>query len=450
MLFFQILFLIFFAAFGKYDVKDVPGRQKMVASESAVVKYPIFEDIHTIIFVGFGFLVTFLKRYGFSAISTNILLASFTMQWALIIRGIVFNDWNMSFTTSIESIIGADLTVAVILITMGVVVGKLSPAQYIVMAAIETPISIMIEYIVKSVFKINDLGGSMVVHAFGAYFGMGLSKAISKKRQREHDNDGSAYHTDMFSMIGTVFLWVYWPSFNAAFTVTTDARHRAIVNTVLALAASTVTTFLASQLFDKERRFTMKHIANATLSGGVAVAATAGVILEPFHALLIGVVAAFVSVAGFKFITPKLAQKVGIHDTRGVHNVHGLPAIVGAIFSIIFVLAYDEKIYGQDLYTFYPGMMKNTRTGEEGFTTTTQALYQLISLAIIIVGSIVTGFITGMLLKIKVWDQVLEAENFADGDYYHVPPDFDFTSKIVSTINKVELNEYHPLMHKEV
>jgi len=41
------------------------------------------------IFIGFGFLMTFLKRYGFSAVSINLLLASFVLQWAFIVRGFI-------------------------------------------------------------------------------------------------------------------------------------------------------------------------------------------------------------------------------------------------------------------------------------------------------------------------------------------------------------------------
>jgi ammonium transporter Rh len=41
------------------------------------------------IFIGFGFLMTFLKRYGFSAVSVNLLVAAFVLQWAYIVRGII-------------------------------------------------------------------------------------------------------------------------------------------------------------------------------------------------------------------------------------------------------------------------------------------------------------------------------------------------------------------------
>ena len=52
-------------------------------------------------------------------------------------------------------------------------------------------------------------------------------------------------------MIGALFLWIYWPSFNAAVASPEDARHRALLNTYLSLIACTITTFLFSQLIHK-------------------------------------------------------------------------------------------------------------------------------------------------------------------------------------------------------
>lgn len=46
-----------------------------------------FQDVHVMIFVGFGFLMTFLKRYGFGAVGFNFLLAAFGIQWALLMQG---------------------------------------------------------------------------------------------------------------------------------------------------------------------------------------------------------------------------------------------------------------------------------------------------------------------------------------------------------------------------
>ena len=50
---------------------------------------------------------------------------------------------------------------------------------------------------------------------FGAYFGLAVAKMLNH-RDLENENESSTYNSDLFSMIGTIFLWIYWPSFNSA------------------------------------------------------------------------------------------------------------------------------------------------------------------------------------------------------------------------------------------
>ena len=49
----------------------------------------------------------------------------------------------------------------------------------------------------------SDVGASMTIHAFGAYFGLAVARVLSRPGLRNgHDNDGSVYHSDLFAMIG--------------------------------------------------------------------------------------------------------------------------------------------------------------------------------------------------------------------------------------------------------
>ena len=90
----------------------------------------------------------------------------------------------------------------------------------------------------------------MYVHLFGAIFGLGVSKALHFKKSLQTQKQNSVYHSDLFSFIGTLFLWVFFPSFNSIFAIG-DGQTKAIINTYLALTASTVVTLGMSSLLEK-------------------------------------------------------------------------------------------------------------------------------------------------------------------------------------------------------
>lgn len=78
---------------------------------------------------------------------------------------------------------------------------------------------------------------------------------------------------------GTVFLWLFWPSFNSA-ALKGDNQQRAIINTLLSISASCVITFAVSAAVSKDKKFNMVHVQNSTLAGGVAIGTAAGMSLD--------------------------------------------------------------------------------------------------------------------------------------------------------------------------
>jgi ammonium transporter Rh len=122
--------------------------------------YSMFQDVHVMMFIGFGFLMTFLRRYSFSSVSFNFLVAAFVLEWAILVRGYVF-DWNFvlkSFPVDVRSLIHADFVCAAILISFGAVLGKTNPAQLVVLALIEVVIQVWNEYIGVTYFCTYDAG----------------------------------------------------------------------------------------------------------------------------------------------------------------------------------------------------------------------------------------------------------------------------------------------------
>lgn len=48
----------------------------------------------------------------------------------------------------------------------------------------------------------SDIGGSMIVHVFGAYFGLAVARVLYKPEHSQSTNEGANYKSDVFSMIG--------------------------------------------------------------------------------------------------------------------------------------------------------------------------------------------------------------------------------------------------------
>ena len=104
-------------------------------------------------------------------------------------------------------------------------------------------------------------------------------------------------------------------------------RQVTIINTYLSLAGACLATFAVSGFSDKEHRSDMVHIQNATLAGGVAIGTSANMMVSPVGALTVGVIAGVISTLGYQHVTPFLQEKLHVHDTCGVHNLHGMPGV---------------------------------------------------------------------------------------------------------------------------
>merc|ERR1719468_726632 len=99
------------------------------------------------------------------------------------------------------------------------------------------------ELFLKQYLDIKDCGGTIAIHMFGAYFGLAVSWVLGQPTRNEKEANSSV--SDMFSLVGTVFLWLYWPSFVAGpLESGTLEAETAISNTILSLLGSTLTTFI--------------------------------------------------------------------------------------------------------------------------------------------------------------------------------------------------------------
>jgi ammonium transporter Rh len=179
----------------------------------------------------------------------------------------------------------------------------------------------------------TDAAGSITIHAFGAYFGLGLAVALTSRQQRSLEVSSDAA-SNRFSMIGSMVLWLFWPSFCCAVVPPAQLAATA-VNTVIALCGATIATYVFSSILGKGK-VAIADMANAALAGGVAIGATCNVIPVAF-AFAIGMFSGALCVFGYAFVQPRIQRTLKIVDTCGVHNLHGMPGLLGGLAAVVVV-----------------------------------------------------------------------------------------------------------------
>jgi len=307
------------------------------------------------------------------------------------------NEWG-KIQISMESLVDADFTAGSILIAFGGVLGKLNFIQYLIMATFHAFFYSIAYGLGLGYLGAVDVGGSMYIHTFGAYFGLAASFAL-KGKFKDFSKCASSYNSNLFGFIGTIFLWMYWPSFNSA-PQGGAAQFRAIVNTYLSLTASCLIVFILSA-FLKDGKLHPEYILNATLAGGVMIGNSADLITQPWAALLIGCCAGTLSILGFHYINAWVFEKIGLHDTCGIHYLHGMTGFIGGIIGAIFAGTATKDQLGDSLLILYPR--------RETISANMQGCYQLAALAIVLAIALSSGFLTGLFLRIPIFSHLQNA-----------------------------------------
>jgi ammonium transporter Rh len=146
----------------------------------------------------------------------------------------------------------------------------------------------------------------------------------------------------------------------------------------------------------------MEDILNATLAGGVIIGAPSGIFTNPAGSLCIGIFAGVVSCLGYRYLQAKLQDWIGLHDSCGVHNLHGMPGILGGIFSAIAIASYSSDPLTDttqiSYLPFYPNPF--TQRNAHGRTFLDQGGCQIAAIFISMGIGIVFGIIAGLLMKI--------------------------------------------------
>ncbi|NXD00912.1 RHL protein, partial [Certhia familiaris] len=362
--------------------------------------YPEFQDVNHMVVFGFGFFLMVLRRYGLSSTGFNFLLTVLGVQCSLLVEDLFAFLRVQQNEIGLRSLAKAVMSMTAVVISTGAVLGKANPVQLIVMTLVELIIFHVSRCINRTFLQVPEHLTLLHVHLFGAYFGLAVTSRFPEPPPGL-DKNRSTPKSELFSMLGSVFVWVFWPSFNS---ILAGSRREAVLNTYFALAVSAVAAFMLSALTSKDGKFRMTHIHSAVLAGGVTVSYTAHTIQYPWIAMILGLLGSVITILGSHCLQRCFNPALKLQDTSGIHFTFGLPAVLGAVAAVVLcVIERGIEKQWNDLSSL--GYLIFLNLG---------AFCQTISTALI------TGLITGLILNIKLLKAVHVSKYFDDQFYWEV------------------------------
>ncbi|WP_044641926.1 ammonium transporter [Risungbinella massiliensis] len=199
----------------------------------------------------------------------------------------------------------------------------------------------------------QDFAGSTVVHLQGGVAAI-VATILLKPRVGKFNADKTPNmipgHNQVYSVLGTLLIWIGWFGFNPGSTLTVQDGFFGYValTTNLAAGAGALGSVLMVQFLLK--RIEVPYIVNGVLSGLVAITAACAFV-EAWAAVLIGFIAGAITVASSIWI-----EKLGVDDPIYAFSVHGVAGIWGTLSTGLFATPeLVEKVGIGQAGLFYGG-----------------------------------------------------------------------------------------------
>ncbi|KZS02985.1 Uncharacterized protein APZ42_034406 [Daphnia magna] len=408
----------------------------------------VFQDVHLMMFIGFGYLLMLMKNSDRRSITLYFLVVAISLQWGTLCYGF-FRTVKGKIYLDIDSLLNADFACAGVLISCAAVSEFVTPLQLMFMALLEIAFSSTNKWVGSVVFQASDVGSSMFIHAFGAYFGLAVSFVLYRRtaycvnRQSSRKNEANDPIRSTFSasivckqtnhknrndvLVDLVAQFQRLPCKRGCGTV--PCHHQHIL-------------FIIGQLRDGLRRFVSRcqllHdvFQNSTLVGGVVIGTSADMMVNIWGAMIIGGLAGAGSVFIDRFSAKHIVDRVsGIRDAWRVNTLHGMPGILAGLVGAVVSAAATKEDYGfRFLYRQFPARSPLNSSSEflrieyynlridPGIerTASQQAGYQIAALVVTLAIAIVGGLGTGMVLLLPFFRQpVPSEENDSQSDLSH-------------------------------
>jgi ammonium transporter Rh len=427
----QIVFIIFIAIYYHYskDILDIDLKG-----------IKPFQEINIFIFIGFGFLRSFIKYYSWTSIALTFIAGIVSFEFGLFIiicwSSLFKKNWSDGIF-NFQHLLDTNYCSATVIIALGAVLGKLSFPQYFIMIFLGIFFSTLNYVLLRQTFRIIDVGGALTVHLFGASFGAMFSfislKTVSGREKNIIKNSkklGGDYNSNIFALFGSLILLTYWPSFNTSLLINNRdelLKNKGIINTFFALLGSIIGTFCISPLCN-QGKIKIKDILNSSFSGGIVVAGCCHIINDFWPTILLGALCGGITTFLCNLLSD-MFHEWGYHDTSEIFFYHGIPGFLGGIITAIFVgISKDLKEKERDEIDPYIGSLLNY-TSIENYTinyvnstnyimTPKYAGFHFIAIVITIGIALASGIIAGFTIK---FCNCKTAERyFTDSEFFYI------------------------------
>ena len=187
-----------------------------------------------------------------------------------------------------------------------------------------------------------DFAGCGVVHMVGGA-AAGVGAYVLGPRKGRYGPGGGPIkgHSMPLVVLGTFLLWIGWYGFNPGSTLAISGgsalvAEKTAVTTTLAAAAGGLSN-LAIHFFLTDHTMSVSEMCNGVLAGLVSITASCSVV-EPWAAVVIGIIGAFAYTAGAIFM-----DKLEIDDAVNATPVHYFAGAWGLLAPALFARPYNMR-----------------------------------------------------------------------------------------------------------
>lgn len=225
-----------------------------------------------------------------------------------------------------------------------------------------------------------DFAGGDVVHISSGLTGLILALLLGKRK----GFGVMSYrpHNVPFVALGATLLWFGWFGFNGGSQFAADGvAALAVLNTVVASGAGLVAWMTVERV--RNGKPTLVGAATGLVAGLVAITPAAGFV-EPWAAVLMGIIVAPICYFAVSF----LEAKIGYDDALDAFGCHSVGGIIGGILTGVFCvpdLSWTDK--GGLIYTGDPSLLLS------------QILGILVTIVFVAVADVIIGLVIKAIFK---------------------------------------------------